>query len=112
RSAKGSGQPERDWESWHLDAPSTHTRLTELRAGLLVFVLYGDAEPGSGNTWLALDSPAKVARLLAANPAGVDFCRADTAPQITSTCARAFELTVEAGDLFSVHPLMLHSASV
>jgi len=110
--ANASGQPELDWESWHLDAPSTRTRLTELRAGLLVFVLFGDVEPNGGNTWLTLDSPAKVARALAARPEGVDFCRPDTAPAITSTCARPFEITGEAGDIFLVHPLMLHSASV
>ncbi|MFO7564234.1 MAG: phytanoyl-CoA dioxygenase family protein [Enhygromyxa sp.] len=103
--------PARDWQSWHIDAPHTHTRLDTLGVGLLVFILYSDLAPSSGNTWLALDSPGKVARALAANPAGMDFCRLDTAPAITRECERLFELTGEAGDIVLVHPLMLHSAS-
>lgn len=103
--------PQPDWHSWHLDAPHTHTRLDNIRAGLLVFILFGDLAPSSGNTWLALDSPGKVARALAAHPEGMDFCRLQTAPSITRECERFFELTGEAGDIFLVHPLMLHSAS-
>jgi hypothetical protein len=60
---------------------------------------------------LALDSPAKVARTLADSPAGVDFTAPTTAPAIVETCPRWLELCGEAGDIFLVHPLMLHSAS-
>jgi tetratricopeptide (TPR) repeat protein len=103
--------PTPDQESWHLDSPSTHTRLDQLHTGLLVFIVFSDLLPASGNTWLALDSPAKVARTLAAAPEGVDFCSDEAGPAITRTCERFFELTGEAGDLLLVHPLMLHSAS-
>ncbi|PRQ05258.1 hypothetical protein ENSA5_03770 [Enhygromyxa salina] len=103
--------PEPDQESWHLDSPSTHTRIDELRTGLLVFILFSDLSSAGGNSWLALDSPAKVARALAAAPEGVDFCHDDAGSAITRTCERFFEVTGEAGDLLLVHPLMLHSAS-
>ncbi|HVI02506.1 MAG TPA: phytanoyl-CoA dioxygenase family protein [Enhygromyxa sp.] len=104
--------PSPDWSSWHLDAPRVDTRLDNLSAGLLVFIVFNELEPASGNTWLALDSPAKVARALADSADGLDFCQLDTAPSITRTCARFFELTGAAGDIYLVHPLMLHSASV
>jgi tetratricopeptide (TPR) repeat protein len=108
----GSWTPAPDSPSWHLDSPSTATRIDELRTGLLVFIVFSDLLPASGNSWLALDSPAKVARRLAAMPEGVDFCSDEAGPAITRTCKRFFELTGEAGDLFLVHPLMLHSASL
>ncbi|HLT37756.1 MAG TPA: phytanoyl-CoA dioxygenase family protein, partial [Enhygromyxa sp.] len=111
RSELGVVAPQPDQHSWHLDAPQVDTRLDNIRAGLLVFVLFGDIQPSSGNTWLALDSPARVARRLAASPDGVDFCELEMAPTITRECQRFFELTGEAGDIFLVHPLMLHSAS-
>ncbi len=104
--------PAPDHQSWHLDSPSKHTRIDDLRTGLLVFILFSDLLPDSGNTWLALDSPAKVARRLAAAPEGVDFCSDQAGNAITRHCERFFELTGEAGDLFLVHPLMLHSASL
>jgi tetratricopeptide (TPR) repeat protein len=104
--------PAPDHPSWHLDSPSTHTRIDDLRTGLLVFILFSDLLPDSGNTWLTLDSPAKVARKLAAAPEGVDFCSDHAGSAITRTCERFFEITGEAGDLFLAHPLMLHSASL
>jgi tetratricopeptide (TPR) repeat protein len=104
--------PAPDHQSWHLDSPSTQTRIDELRTGLLVFIVFSDLLPDSGNSWLALDSPAKVARKLAGAPEGIDFCSDHAGCAITRTCERFFELTGEAGDLFLVHPLMLHSASL
>ena len=103
--------PAPDHISWHLDSPSTQTRIDQLRTGLLVFIVFSDLLPNSGNSWLALDSPAKVARTLATAPEGVDFCSDQAGCAITRSCERFFELTGEAGDLFLVHPLMLHSAS-
>jgi tetratricopeptide (TPR) repeat protein len=104
--------PAPEHQSWHLDSPSTQTRIDELRTGLLVFIVFSDLLPDSGNSWLALDSPAKVARKLAGAPEGIDFCNDQAGCAITRTCERFFELTGEAGDLFLVHPLMLHSASL
>jgi tetratricopeptide (TPR) repeat protein len=104
--------PAPEHQSWHLDSPSTQTRIDELRTGLLVFIVFSDLLPDSGNSWLALDSPAKVARKLAGAPEGIDFCNDHAGCAITRTCERFFELTGEAGDLFLVHPLMLHSASL
>jgi tetratricopeptide (TPR) repeat protein len=104
--------PAPEHQSWHLDSPSPQTRIDELRTGLLVFIVFSDLQPDSGNSWLALDSPAKVARKLAGAPEGIDFCSDHAGCAITRTCERFFELTGEAGDLFLVHPLMLHSASL
>jgi len=97
--------------TWHLDSPSEQTRLDKLHTGLLSLVLYSDLRPNSGNTWICPDSVPAVARTLAAAPEGVDFCDPNTAPKITARCRRFEQITGEAGDVFLLHPLILHSAS-
>lgn len=96
--------------SWHIDDPNPATRLDRIRNGLVAIALFDKLLPRSGNTWLALDSVAKVSRKLAAHPEGVDFV-SDRGNQITGECERFIAMTGEAGDVLLMHPLMMHSAS-
>lgn len=102
--------PAPDWLSWHIDDPSPVTRLDRITNGLVGIALFSDLLPRSGNTWLAPDSVARVARELAAHPEGVDFCT-NRGSSITVHCQRFHEVTGEAGDMLLMHPLMMHSAS-
>ncbi|MFV8753334.1 phytanoyl-CoA dioxygenase family protein [Nannocystaceae bacterium ST9] len=102
--------PPRDWPSWHLDDPSPALRLDRLRNGLIGVALLSDLRPRSGNTWLALDSVAKVSRELADRPEGLDVC-GDYGVRVARQCERFHEITGRAGDFVLVHPLMVHSAS-
>lgn len=106
-----STTPAPDWESWHLDDPSVHTRLDAIQCGLLAAVIYSDIEAHEGGTWLALDSPGRVARTLRERPEGVDFCDIDAGSAISVQCERFHEITGEAGDIVLIHPLMIHSAA-
>ncbi|MFO7562346.1 MAG: phytanoyl-CoA dioxygenase family protein [Enhygromyxa sp.] len=106
----GHDYPFPGWIGWHLDDPSPLTRIDRIRNGLIGIVLFDRLLPRSGNTWLAPDSVAKVARELAAHPEGVDFV-ARRGNHITEQCERFHEVVGEVGDILLMHPLMLHSAS-
>jgi hypothetical protein len=103
-------RPKPDSVGWHIDDPNPVTRIDEIRNGLVCIALFDRLLPRSGNTWLALDSVALVARELAAHPEGVDFV-SGRGRDITSRCARFHEVTGEAGDILLLHPLMMHTAS-
>jgi hypothetical protein len=109
-SPYGADQPTPHAPSWHIDDPNPVTRLDRIRNGLVCIALFDRLLPSSGNTWLALDSVPLVARELAAHPEGVDFVN-ERGRAITGRCARFHEVTGEAGDIFLLHPLMMHSAS-
>jgi len=96
--------------SWHIDDPPPTTRLDNIRNGLVCIALFDDLASRSGNTWLAPESVALVARELAAHPEGVDFI-ARRGADITTRCQRFVELTGETGDVILMHPLLMHSAS-
>jgi tetratricopeptide (TPR) repeat protein len=104
------GLPAPDDAGWHIDDPSPVTRLDQIRNGLVCIALFDRLLPTSGNTWLALDSVALVARELAAHPEGIDFVN-ERGRRIPSRCARFHEVTGEAGDILFLHPLMMHTAS-
>lgn len=109
-SPYGEDQPAPHDSGWHIDDPNPLTRLDRIRNGLVGIALFDKLLPKSGNTWLALDSVPLVARELAAHPEGVDFIN-ERGRMITGRCARFHEITGEAGDVFLLHPLMMHSAS-
>lgn len=67
-------------------------------------------EPDGGGTFLACDSVGVMARYLADHPAGVapnDF----PFVELKNQCHDYEEATGRAGDVFLMHPLLLHSAS-
>ncbi len=106
----GDDRPGPHDPGWHIDDPNPVTRLDRIRNGLVCIALFDKLLPRSGNTWLALDSVPLVARELAAHPEGVDFVN-ERGRTITGRCERFHEVTGDVGDIFLLHPLMMHSAS-
>jgi hypothetical protein len=78
--------------------------------GLLVFVLFTDVHPRGGGTFIACDSVGPVARYLAAHPEGVNPSELPGKEWIRE-CHDFRETTGRAGDVFLVHPYLLHTSS-
>ena len=109
--AVGDPRPGPGRSAWHIDAPSRRTTLQGFDNGAVVISLFSDLLPGSGGTWLAVDSVPHVARLLAEHPEGVDFVDREAAPALTHHCRRFEEVTGEAGDVLVLHPFMIHAGA-
>ena len=95
---------------WHKDGDFFRHSLNSPEQGLLVFVNWTDVVHLGGPTYIATDSVSVVANFLAANPEGVlpnefDF------KALVSQCHEFEEATALAGDVFLLHPFMLHAAS-
>ena len=100
---------------WHKDGHHFRHFINSPEQGLLTVPIYTDILPQSGGTFIACDSIAPVARLLAQCPAGVhpDGTQAGyLIPGLIEQCSAFAELTGEAGDVVLVHPFMLHRVSV
>jgi hypothetical protein len=108
---------DREWEppsrastGWHKDGDFFRHFLDSPEQGLLTLVLWSDIEPRGGGTFVAADSVAPVARLLAATPAGIlpdDFDYDD----LISQCDDFVETTGRLGDVVLLHPFVLHAVS-
>lgn len=109
RAGLGAMPPHPQWGSWHMDAPSPRTRLDDFRNGLVLVVLFDDVELDRGPTYIAPESIREVARELAKGP--VDFADRAAAARIMQRCRRRVPLTGEVGDVYVLHPFMLHSSS-
>ena len=95
---------------WHKDGDFFRHFLDSPEQGLLTIVLWSDVEHRGGGTFVAADSVAPVARLLAERREGVlpdDFDYQD----LISQCTSFVETTGRLGDVVLMHPYMLHSAS-
>ncbi|MCJ1282714.1 hypothetical protein MMC26_002039 [Xylographa opegraphella] len=117
----------RDLQGWHVDGDNFVHYLDSPEQGLLVTPLFSDVLPNGGGTMLCPDSIAPMARHLYAHPEGVsprytprgdnptfDFSApggtfyADTIARY----GRRFEQATGAcGDVYLIHPLMLHTHS-
>lgn len=107
-----------EWESpseqktgWHKDGDFFRHFLDSPEQGLLTIILWSDVLPSGGSTYVACDSVAPLARYLAARPEGVlpnDFPFADLAAQ----CRDKIEATGQAGDVYLLHPYLLHASSL
>lgn len=99
-SALSSGWHKDGWHFLHfLDSPEQ---------GLLGIPLFTDVFPQGGATFLAVDSVPVVARFLADHPEGVGPDDFDTAA-LLAECRDFREATGEAGDVYLLHPFMLHA---
>ena len=98
--------------TWHKDGWHFRHFLDSPEQGLLAVPIYSDILPRSGGTFIASDSIAPVARLLAAHPEGLHADSVQGAgyliPGLVEQCSAFDELTGEAGDMVLVHPYMLH----
>ncbi len=114
----GATSHEAEWVSpqeqkfgWHKDGDFFKHFLDSPEQGLLTIILWSDVLPSGGSTYIACDSVAPIARYLADRPEGVlpgAFPFADLAQQ----CHDKIEATGEAGDVYLLHPYLLHASSL
>jgi hypothetical protein len=95
---------------WHKDGDFFRHFLDSPEQGLLVFVNWTDVVHQGGPTYIATDSVPVVAKFLAEHPEGVlpgefDF------KALIHQCHEFEEATAAAGDVYLLHPYLLHAAS-
>lgn len=93
---------------WHKDGDFFRHFLDSPEQGLLTIVLWTDVRHRGGATFVAADSVAPVARYLAERPEGVhpmDFPYDDLIGQ----CSDFVEATGRFGDVYLMHPYLLHA---
>jgi hypothetical protein len=105
---------------WHKDGDFFRHFLDSPEQGLLTLVLWSDVRHQGGATFVAADSVAPVARFLAAHPEGVYPVEVPTPagspeperfsyPDLIGQCTRFAEATGEVGDVYLLHPYVLHA---
>jgi deazaflavin-dependent oxidoreductase (nitroreductase family) len=110
---------------WHKDGDFFRHFLDSPEQGLLTLVLWSDVPHQGGATFVAADSVSPVARYLAEHPEGVRAPEsvpdpADGAysgpdagtfpyPQLIHQCHDFVEATGRAGDVYLLHPYILHA---
>ena len=95
---------------WHKDGDFFLHFLDSAEQALLVIVLFSDIHPRGGGTFIACDSVAPVARYLSTHPEGVEPNKFPCRDMIQE-CADFRETTGNAGDVFLLHPYLLHTSS-
>ncbi|KAM0334313.1 hypothetical protein ACHAQA_001336 [Verticillium albo-atrum] len=116
-----------DLDNWHVDGDFFVHYLDSPEQGLLVIPLYSDIAPGGGGTVICPDAIPRVAQHLHDHPEGVSphmvprgadgFAGEETGLGFFGDLARDtqddgfVEAHGSVGDVFLLHPLMLHSAS-
>jgi hypothetical protein len=110
----GDGQP---WEppspqvkGWHKDGDWFRHFLDSPEQGLLTVILWDDVLPQSGGTFVAADSVGPIARYLVNYTDGLTPKEAVFGTMIEQ-CENFVEATGKAGDVYLLHPYILHSAS-
>jgi hypothetical protein len=95
---------------WHKDGDFFRHFLDSPEQGLLTLVVWSDIAPRGGGTFVAADSVPVVARYLAAHPEGVLPTEFPTRALIAE-CRDFVETTGRVGDVFLLHPYVLHAKS-
>jgi len=95
---------------WHKDGDFFLHFLDSPEQGLLSIVLWDDVVPQGGGTFIACDSVGVVARHLAAHAEGVEPM-AFPFDELIKQCTDFREATGQAGDVYLMHPFMLHTSS-
>ncbi len=95
---------------WHADGDFFKHFLDSPEQGLLTIVLWSGVVPTGGATFIATDSVGPVARKLAAHteglaPNGFGFTK------LIAECHDFAEATGKAGDVYLIHPFLLHASS-
>ncbi|MDA0710400.1 MAG: phytanoyl-CoA dioxygenase family protein [bacterium] len=110
----GVGEP---WEppsprvkGWHKDGDWFRHFLDSPEQGLLTVILWDDVLPQSGGTFVATDSVGPVARYLVDFPEGLTP-QEGAFGKLIDQCSHFVEATGKAGDVYLLHPFILHSAS-
>jgi hypothetical protein len=116
-------QPELEWKppsaapypdfNWHKDGDFFRHFLDSPEQGLLVIGIFSDIEPRGGGTFIACDSVGHVARLLAEHPEGMLPSELkEPVWKIVDRCEDFLETTGVIGDVYLLHPFMVHSHSI
>lgn len=105
--------PQPAWALWHKDGDFFRHFLDSPEQGLLVIAIFSDIEPRGGATFIACDSVGHVARHLAARPEGaLPSELRDPVKDMVDRCTDIVETTGEIGDVYLLHPFMVHSHSL
>jgi hypothetical protein len=97
-------------KGWHKDGDWFRHFLDSPEQGLLTIILWDDVLPQSGGTFVATDSIAPIARHLLAHPEGLTPQEGKFG-QFIDQCTHFIEATGNVGDVFLLHPYILHAAS-
>ncbi|HEY6737322.1 MAG TPA: hypothetical protein VI076_00585 [Actinopolymorphaceae bacterium] len=95
-------------KGWHKDGDFFRHFLDSPEQGLLTLVLWSDVRHQGGATFVAADSVGPVARFLAERPEGVLPGEFDV-PSLIGQCERFVEATGQVGDVYLLHPYVLHA---
>jgi hypothetical protein len=95
---------------WHKDGDFFRHFLDSPEQGLLPIVLWSDVIHQAGGTFAACDSVPLVARYLRDHPEGVEPNGFPIRSMIEQ-CRDFIEVTGAAGDVFILHPYLLHASS-
>ena len=91
---------------WHKDGDFFRHFLDSPEQGLLTLVLWSDVQHQGGATFVAADSVGPVARRLAEHPEGL---LPNSFSDLIGGCSRFVEATGRVGDVFLLHPFILHA---
>jgi hypothetical protein len=121
---EGRRVPPQELPEWHVDGDFFVHYLDSPEQGLLVTPLFTDIVPDGGATFICPEAIPKIARHLHDHPEGVsprmtprgqpDFSEEKDLEffcSVAKSCDNFVEATGEVGDVFLMHPLMLHAAS-
>jgi len=111
--------PSPESPGWHKDGDFFKHFLDSPEQALLTVVYYTDVAHRGGGTFIAPDSVGVVARFLAEHPEGVypgaegEGTRFPKEPgeRLVDRCEDFLEVTGQAGEVFLLHPYMLHASS-
>ncbi|EJD45448.1 hypothetical protein AURDEDRAFT_151864 [Auricularia subglabra TFB-10046 SS5] len=113
-------------DNWHLDGDFFVHFLDSREQALLVIPIFSEIQPRGGGTYICPDGLTRNARYLAEHPEGVhptglsftsahDVGKPDPPRwehlKEVKKCNEFVEVTGSPGDVYLLHPLMLHSAS-
>lgn len=114
----------RNLDNWHVDGDFFIHYLDSPEQALLVIPMFTDVVPGGGGTMICPEAIPKVAGHLYQHPEGVsprmrprsheEFRKEKDLQwftELAQSCSDFVEVTGECGDVFLLHPLMLHSAT-
>ncbi|MEO3872830.1 hypothetical protein ABGB18_28790 [Nonomuraea sp. B12E4] len=110
--------PSNESPGWHVDGNFFRHFLDSPEQGLLTIALWSDVDHQGGATYIATDSAGPVARFLAAHPGGLlpgpdpdDDTPVIPYADLGRQCTDFVEATGEVGDVYLVHPFVLHAKS-
>ncbi|KAL2019695.1 hypothetical protein VTK56DRAFT_9314 [Thermocarpiscus australiensis] len=117
--------PPKELREWHVDGDFFVHYLDSPEQGLLVTPLFTDIVPNGGATMICPEAIPKVARHLYEHPEGVSPRMAPRGSEnfqqkeknldwfcnLAKSCDNFVEATGQVGDVYLMHPLMLHSPS-